>query len=100
MRKECVEEDRKLPNGWRTGELLKTIGNSISEHIQLTMDCPESNASGWMPLLDLKARVTTGGKVEHRFFKKEMASRYCIMERSALSKSVKRATLMQEGLQG
>ena len=95
---EYIEEDEKLPADWRTGELLRQIGNTLSPSIRLTMDCPSNQNDGWMPLLDIKARVDERGKIIHKFYKKNISSKYCILERSAHSKKIKRETLIQEGV--
>ena len=56
-----VEDDLAIPADRRTGEILQQIGNSIASNIKLTMDCPSNHPSGWMPLLDIQARVEGGG---------------------------------------
>ena len=51
---ERVAEDRELSDTERTGAVFFQVANSISKNIQVTVDSPESNPDGRMPVLDLK----------------------------------------------
>ena len=55
-----------------------------------------------MPVLDLKLWVERDSegrqKVKHTFYKKEVASKYTILKRSALSWRTKKSTLLQEAI--
>ena len=54
-----------------------------------------------MPVLDLKVRVDKCQeipRISYTFYKKEIASKYTILKRSAISMNTKRTTLFQEGL--
>ena len=52
-----VEEDQLIPSDIRTSKILLEIGNSISDFIKLTSDCPSQNTSGFMPILDLQVKT-------------------------------------------
>ena len=52
-----VERDRDIPSDIRTSKVLLEIANGISGFIKLTSDCPSSNPSGFMPLLDIQVKV-------------------------------------------
>ena len=41
----------------RTSKILLKIGNSISDFIKLTSNCPSQNTSGFMPILDLQVKT-------------------------------------------
>ena len=52
-----VENDRQIPKDERTAKLLTELGNKISSFINLTCDYPSANENGFMPVLDVQARV-------------------------------------------
>ena len=60
------EADIGIPSDIRSSKILMEIANSILTFIQLTSDCPASNPSGFMPLLDLKVKVKEN-KIIHVF---------------------------------
>ena len=49
-----------------------------------------------MPTLDMRIRLTDKGKVQYRYYEKEVASKYCIMKQAAISDQTKKAVLVQE----
>ena len=54
-----------------------------------------------MPVLDLQMWVNStdkGPRVMHTFYKKEVASRYTILKRSAINSGTKKSTIFQEGI--
>ena len=61
-----AEADIGIPSDIRSSKILMEIANSILTFIQLTSDCPASNPSGFMPLLDLKVKVKEN-KIIHVF---------------------------------
>ena len=63
----------------------------------MTFDCPSLHQDGIMSLLDLGISVKDN-KVEYQFYRKEMASQFLILKRSAMPLSIKRASLIQEGV--
>ena len=62
----------------RTAKLLREIANSIEKCIQLTFDTPDSNTSGMIPVLDLQVWME-GNKVLHKFYKKDVSSKFTIL---------------------
>ena len=79
----------------RTMKTLMEVADSIDQNIQFTTDSPENHIDGRMPVLDLKVWVSNG-KLLHSFYKKEVASEYTILERSAMSMGTKRNTIFQK----
>ena len=76
----------------RTAEVMVKIANSLDANIQFTWDVPSKNTNGRMPVLDLVVWIqeTDGHKqIMHSFYKKEVASKYTILKRSALSYKIK-----------
>ena len=51
---EEIENDINIPSDIRTSKIICELGNSISNFIKLTVDCPSMNANGWMPILDTR----------------------------------------------
>ena len=86
-----------LPDDQRTFNELLIIGNTLDPSIQLEMDVPSLHQDNKLPILDLKVWVE-GNKIRHVFYKKEVATKHLILQRSAISRGVKRDTLFQEGL--
>ena len=85
----------------RTANIISQVANSIDKSIQVTIDCPENHPDKRMPVLDLKVRVDKCQeipRISYTFYKKEIASKYTILKRSAISMNTKRTTLFQEGL--
>jgi hypothetical protein len=66
----------------------------------MTVDTTVCHKNGTLPVLDLNMWMSTDreGKqvVNHSFYKKEVASKYTILKRSAMSMSIKRTTHFQE----
>ena len=81
---------------------MNEIADTIEEGIKLTNDVPSLHENGMMTVLDIQAYVTinSDGKqqVIHTFYKKDVASKFAIIYRSAISKQCKRSTNVQEGL--
>ena len=72
-------------------ELLKLM-NSISPSLSFTTELEEDFGEGWIPTLDTKVRMTPEGKIEYRFYEKEMASEFTLMDTTAISDQMKQAT--------
>ena len=87
-----VEGDRDIPSDIRTSEVLLEISNGISSFIQLTSDCPSSNTSGFMPLLDIQVKVVDN-KLIHTFYKKPVSNPLLITKNSAMPFRTKKARL-------
>ena len=81
----------------RTQSIIGDIVHTIDKNIRVTFDCPEYNNNGRVPVLDVEMWME-GGLINHVFYRKPIASKYLIMNRSAMSSNVKRNTLFQEGL--
>merc|ERR1712082_587501 len=65
--------------------------------IQWTYDCPSLHRDGKVPILDLKV-WSEGKKILYQFYKKEVASPFVVLARSALPERTKRDTLFMEGM--
>ena len=70
---EDIDKDRDIPDDIRTSNILVEIANSISQFINLTVDSPSRNESGWMPLLDLRVQVQKN-KIFYEFYKKKVSN--------------------------
>lgn len=91
--KDCETDDNE-----RTARVLSDVANTLNKNIQTTVDLPSRNHGQIMPVLDLKMLVNNmdeGPKVMHTFYKKEVASRFTIMKRSAINSGTKKSTKVQ-----
>ena len=99
---EQTSETDTRPDKIRTVEILTQIASRQDNNIQFTWDSPERNVDRRMPVLDLKLWVEKDSngiqKVRHTFYKKEVASKYTILKRSALSWRTKKSILLQEAI--
>ena len=86
-----------LKGDQRTFSVLCDIANSINHDIQFTFECPSLFDNQKLPILDLYVWIDNC-QVKHSFYKKAISSNYTIMKRSAISNSIKRNSLFQEGL--
>ena len=66
----------------RTAKVLQNIANSIEQFIQFTIDTPEMNENGNMPVLDLEIGVEDNA-VRHTFYKKQVSNEFTILHRTA-----------------
>ena len=83
----------------RTSRTIGEIANTIDSNIQVTIDRPGNNRNGKVPILDIEVWVDRdSNRIGHSFYRKPIASKYVIMQRSAMPQSTKRNTLFQEGL--
>ena len=69
----------------------------IYDCVQFTVDCPSNNDSEKVPVLDLNAYVKED-QVFHEFYEKPCASKMVIPYKSAHSKKMKMAVMVEEGL--
>ena len=78
------------------GSMEETVKMAISicPILQFVGDCPEKNADGKLPILDLKCWVQDG-HVYYEHYTKPTSSKLLIMERSAMPGSIKRASITQ-----
>ena len=76
-------------------ETAQAIGNSVNPMIQLTVDFPERNSNGRVPILDLECWVEKDGegftKIMYSFYEKPMKSPFVIMRQSAVPLKSKRS---------
>ena len=94
MHHNVVEEDRNSPPDVRTAREVAKMGNSINPMIQLTADCPSSNPSGMMPLLDIQVWIEDN-KVMYQHYRKPMANPLLMLEPSAMPAFMKKTALTQ-----
>ena len=98
----------------RTSREIGKIMNSVFKNITFTAETEEDFGDERLPTLDFSMFIERGeakpgddpekiewrkknkGRLLYSFFEKEMTSKYCIMERSALSENMKTASLSQE----
>jgi hypothetical protein len=95
----AAEEDNRSSEE-RTFEAVRLIGDSVNHMIQLTVDHPEKNENGRVPILDLEVwmiRDSNGfQKILYSFYEKPMKSQFTLMKDSAVSMQTKRNSLTQE----
>ena len=89
------EEDKEVQADMRTMREVVRMGNSLSEMIQLTGDCPSANESGKMPLLNTQVWVEEN-KLMHENYRKPMANPLTMLAMSAMPAKMKRTVLTQE----
>ena len=90
------EKDENIEDDERTAKVLSDIANNINSNIQTTTDLPSRNLSQRMPVLDLHMWIAMYEGVPvitHSFYKKDVASRYTIMKRSAINSGTKKSTI-------
>ena len=57
VKEEMIEADKLVKGDRRTAELAKDLANTICPFLQVTVDFPSKNPSGWMPILDLQVQM-------------------------------------------
>ena len=95
---ELVESDKNVKGDKRTMDELKKIANTVYKCVQFTDDYPSNHPSGRMPVLDLQMFVSEKGQIMFEFFQKPMACKFVIPYKSAHSKKMKLAVMVEEGL--
>lgn len=80
----------------RTLKILCSIANTISE-LKFTYNCPSMNDSKMVPILDTQFYIEDN-TIKYQFYKKKVASPFVVMRNSAISNSIKRSTIFQEGI--
>ena len=82
----------------RTMDILKEIGNTIFKCVQFNIDCTYLHPSTRkVPVLDLQVYFENK-QFLHEIYEKPIASKFVIPSRSAHSKAMKMAVLVEEGL--
>ena len=95
---ERVEEDLKIPADEMTFRELVKIADSVYECIKFTAECPSSQQEGKVPVLELKLYVNGEGLILHEFYEKPVSCPLVIPYKSAHSKIMKLAVLVEEGV--
>ena len=78
-------------------EVLKDIANTIFPCVQFTVDYPSNYQSEKVPVLDLQV-YARNDHIFHEFYEKPCASKMAIPYKSAHSRKMKMAVLVEEGL--
>ena len=81
----------------RTANVIKDAANSIFDFLKVKVDCPSLHDDGWMPILDIKAKVESG-KIIYQFYKKSLSNDRVILANSAMPNNVKQAAMANEAL--
>ena len=92
-----IEGDRLVNEDFRTANVIRDAANSIFEFLNVKVDCPSLHEDGWMPILDLKAKIESG-KVVYMFYKKPLSNDRVILANSAMPHNVKMATMVNEAI--
>ena len=94
---EKFKEDTAKPGDSRTMDIIKQVADKIDPNIQVTFDVPSFHKDGFVPILDLKVRYNpTLRKIEHIFYKKDIANKLLTMKNSAMSVNSKINILTQQ----
>ena len=86
----------------RTSREILKVMNSVYKNIQFTREICQDFRNGRLPTLDFTLWIEqgegekTGDRVHYSFYEKELGSKFCIMEKGAMSEQMKRSTLSQE----
>ena len=70
--------------------------NSVFPFLNLTVESEGDYADGYIPTLDLKAKMKDDGTITYKYYEKPMANKFLIMEAGALGKESQNAILVQE----
>ena len=54
---EEIENDMNVSADLRTANVVKDAANSVFNFVKVKIDCPSLHDDGWMPILDIKAKV-------------------------------------------
>ena len=95
---EMVEADNLVKSDKRTAELAMELANTLCPYLQMEVDYPSKNPSGWMPMLNLEVQMAEDKSVNYKWYRKSMATEYSILNRSAMPAATKRVTLVQVGV--
>ena len=80
----------------RTAEALISSMNTVLSFLVFTLEISEDFEENKLPTLDIKLWIGKSNIILYEFFSKPMAANAVVMEKSALSTSVKTATLTEE----
>ena len=99
-----IEDDNiNEPTDKRCMKIVREMSNTIREDIQMVEDIPSNYPDGKLPVLDFKVWKSEYGaeggvqrtQIQTEFYEKEMVGDRLLMEKSALPKKVKIASLAQ-----
>ena len=92
------EEERRYSFDKKTSMEVGKIMNSVNKDLEFTTEIVEDFSNARLPTLDLEIWLERGEKpgLRYSFYEKPMGTKYCVMEGSAMSDNMKRATLSQE----
>ena len=79
-----------------TSKQLEKIFNNQIEFLKFEMESQIDFENGSLPTLDTNLYTTTNGKIRYKYYEKPMASNVVLQKQSAMSESMKRATLVEE----
>ena len=75
-----MEEDREVPGDRRTFEVIKEIGDSLEDMIQLTADVPSNYSNGRVPILDMEVWIEKDeegvSQLRWSFYEKKMKNKF------------------------
>ena len=96
------EEKKKLDEGKSdeqiTMEIIRSIAETISPMIKLTIDTPCNHTSGAIPILDIEAKMNyaENNRIDYEFYQKPTRNEKTILANAAMSAKDKRTILTQE----
>ena len=67
-----VKHDEDVPTDVRMARIVQQVANSISDYIQVEIDCPSMHKNKRLPMLDLEVEMINN-TVQYRHYRKEMA---------------------------
>ena len=97
LREDIVAEDKNTPEDERTMNVLKLVADTVYICVQFTVDFPSAHEDKSVPVLDLKV-YCEDGQILHKFYEKPCAARMVIPFKSAQSRKMKMAVLVEEGV--
>ena len=99
VKEDKVIEDSIVPKDVLAARILKQIGNSISNMIQLEDDVCSNYVDKKLPILDCKVWVEKyeeSVKIRHEFYKKPIATRATLNRKTAYPTTHVRSILVEE----
>ena len=79
----------------RTVTEVRKMMRHILREFDFTTEMQSDYDDNFIPTLDTKLRMEIDGSISYRFFEKEMASRYCMMESAAISANSQNNSMTQ-----
>jgi hypothetical protein len=92
-----IEGAKKEEPDERTARIFREVANGIMPMIQLEEDFQSKHDRKRIPVLDLEVWVAAN-RIHHTFYRKPMASKEVVANRSALDKKTKHNILIEEGM--